>query len=111
MAKHKLRLDTERAAVELTLPDGTTEYYQPSAGTAAELYDTLKAAAHEDPTTVLDVLAATAEQVQPEKFSAAVDAPEGSDGEREEGLVGAAGGPNPYDAWNVFGNINNHDTL
>jgi hypothetical protein len=186
MAKYKVRLDTDRNCVELTLPSGDVEYYQSSYGSATDLYQDLRAAAAEDPTSVMDFLTSAAEQVEPvadpdakvvQEPKPAVDTPEpvdlqsessewvsftdeddfesvlfaihpdakldgqpttgvtqwkvgprtivgwwdeirncgmvkdyvGEDAEVGEGVLGKAGGDNPYDGAVMFGDINNFD--
>lgn len=74
--RHVVRLDTERNCVELVLPDGTSEYYQPSYGSAADLYADLRSAAEDDPTTVLEFLRSVAEPVTPAEPTITVDEPD-----------------------------------
>ena len=74
--RHKVRLDTDRNCVELTLPSGEKEYYQPSYGSASDLFADLKDAANDDPTTVLEFLKAAAEQMEPADPSIEIDNPD-----------------------------------
>lgn len=112
MAKHRIALNSKLSSVELHYPDGKVEYYQPSVGTVSDLYAQLRDTARADPVSVIDVLKSAAELVEPEKFNVQVQEPaEEPAGEPEEGVLGKAGGPNPYDDWNIYGNINNFATF
>ena len=107
MAKHKIRLDAERNCVELTLPDGESKFYQPSYGSAADLFQDLKDAAHDDPTTVIEFLEAAAEEMTPADPVVSVDNPDGDEEVPEEGVLGKASGLEPDATSGLIGANNN----